>query len=45
LFPPGIAKATVQIEERLTVLPDRQRRAQFTKALEVLLEQGRDPLL
>ena len=42
LFPVGIAKSTLQIEERLAVLPDRQRRAQLTKALEVLLEQGRD---
>ena len=42
LLPLGIAKSTVQIEQRLAVLPDRDRRAQFAKALEILLEQWRD---
>ena len=44
LFSFGIAKSAVQIEDRLTVLPDRQRRAQFTKALEIFLEEWRDSL-
>jgi len=44
LFPLGIAKSTLQIENRLAVLPDRERRAQFTKTLEVLLKRRRDSL-
>src|SRR5205807_720534 len=44
LFPLGIAKSAVQIEQRFAVLPNRQRRAQLTKALEVPLEKRRDSL-
>src|ERR1700682_3943519 len=39
LFAAGIAKSAVKIDNRFSVLPNRNRRADFTQPLEIFLEK------
>ncbi len=41
-FTTRIAKSTVQVEQRLAVLPDGNCRTQLTESVKVLFEERRD---
>jgi hypothetical protein len=40
LFAARIAKSAVKIDNRFSILPNRNRRAEFTQPFEIVLEEG-----